>query len=45
MIGLKGTDPAFEKAGREAAYVLWHSVLQPSGYIKRPVMVMTKKTG
>ncbi|SET52352.1 hypothetical protein SAMN05443270_0357 [Lacrimispora sphenoides] len=42
MNGLKGTDPAFEKAGREAAYVLWHSVLQPSGYIKRPVMVMTK---
>lgn len=29
-------------AVREAAYILWHSVLQPSGYIKRPVMVMTK---
>ncbi len=40
--GLKKSDPAYEKAVREAAYVLWHSVLRPSGYIKRPVMVMTK---
>ena len=40
--GLKKPDPAYEKAGREAAYILWHSVLHPSGYIKRPVMVMTK---
>ena len=42
MKSLKKADPAYEKAGREAAYILWHSVLQPSGYIKRPVMVMTK---
>ncbi|GLC80188.1 amylo-alpha-1,6-glucosidase [Lacrimispora brassicae] len=42
MKSLKKADPAYEKAGREAAYILWHSVLHPSGYIKRPVMVMTK---
>ena len=42
MKSLKKADPAYERAGREAAYILWHSVLHPSGYIKRPVMVMTK---
>lgn len=31
-----------KRAVREAAYILWHSVLKPSGYIERPVMVMTK---
>ncbi len=39
---LKLEDSAYEKAVREASYILWHSVLQPSGYMKRPVMVMTK---
>ena len=34
--------PRFENAVEEAAYILWHSVVHPEGYVSRPVMLMTK---
>lgn len=32
----------FEDGVEEAAYILWHSVVHPEGYVSHPVMLMTK---
>lgn len=34
--------PAYRKAMEEAAYISWHTIVNPRGYVKYPVMLMTK---
>ncbi len=34
--------PEYSQAMEEAAYISWHSIVNPQGYVKYPVMLMTK---
>lgn len=32
----------YEKAVEQAAYVMWHTIIRPAGYVKYPVILMSK---